>query len=206
MRTLRLILSLLAFCFAPSLSWADNLLPPTLPVEQAVDQYLDIPLKEAGITPTGPADDANFIRRVTLDLVGRIPTLEETQAFTASTNPNKRVELVERLMNSPAFVRHQATEFDTMLMNGTRGSVRPYLLTALAENRSWDRIYRDLMLPDEKRPQAETGRPSSCASASAISTNSRPKSARFSSASTSAAPAVTIIRWWPTGSRIISSA
>jgi hypothetical protein len=153
MRTFRLILSLLALGFSPSLGKADELLPPTLSPEQVVDHYIDAALQEAGITPAGPADDASFLRRITLDLVGRIPALAESQAFAASTSPNKRVELVERLMNSPAFVRHLATELDTMLMNGTRGSVRPYLLTALDENRSWDRIYRELMLPDENDPK-----------------------------------------------------
>ncbi len=159
MRTLRLILPLLALFAAESWAAADNTgagtapLPAGQPIEQVVDHYLDARLKEEGITPAGPADDANLIRRLTLDLVGRIPTVEETQAFVASTKPGKRLELVERLMNSPAFVRHQATEFDVMLMNGTRGSVRGYLLTALAEKRSWDRIYRELMLPDEKDPK-----------------------------------------------------
>ncbi|HEY7154082.1 MAG TPA: DUF1549 domain-containing protein [Gemmataceae bacterium] len=153
MRTLHLILSFIALLAAASLATADELLPPSQPVEQVVDHYLDALLKEEGIAPTGPADDANLIRRLTLDLAGRIPTVDETQAFVASASPNKRVELVERLMNTPAFVRHQATEFDTMLMNGTRGSVRPYLLTALAEGRSWDRIYGELMLPDEKDPK-----------------------------------------------------
>ncbi|HEY7153492.1 MAG TPA: DUF1549 domain-containing protein, partial [Gemmataceae bacterium] len=153
MRTLPLILSLLTVLAAASLVTADELLPPGQPVEQVVDYYLDALLKEEGITPAGPAEDANLIRRLTLDLAGRIPTVDETQAFVASASPNKRVELVERLMGSPAFVRHQATEFDTMLMNGTRGSVRSYLLTALAEGRSWDRIYGELMRPNENDPK-----------------------------------------------------
>jgi hypothetical protein len=153
MRTRHLILPLLALCTAESLARADGLLPPGQPIEQVVDHYLDARLKEEGIVPAGPADDANLIRRWTLDLAGRIPTVEETQAFVVSTKPSKRLELVERLMNSPAFARHQATEFDVMLMNGTRGSVRGYLLTALAEKRSWDRIYRELMLPDGQDPK-----------------------------------------------------
>src|SRR5262245_43683281 len=153
MRTPRLILPPVALFAAASLAAADDLLPPGQPVEQVIDHYLDARLKEEGVTPTGPADDANLIRRLTLDLAGRIPTVDETQAFVASSDPNKRVELVERLMSSPAFVRHQATEFDTMLMNGTRGSVRPYLLTALTEGRTWDRIYGDLMMPDENDPK-----------------------------------------------------
>jgi hypothetical protein len=153
MRFNRLILSLLALILGPSLLQAEELLPRTLPLEQVVDRYVEERLKEEGIQPVPQASDSNFIRRLTLDLVGRIPTLEETQAFVASSNTNKRVELVERLMSASAFIRHQATEFDSLLMNGTKGSVRGYLLNALAENRSWDRIYRDLLLPDENDPK-----------------------------------------------------
>jgi hypothetical protein len=153
MRINRLVLTLLAFVLSPSLNRAEELLSRTLPIEQVVDHYIDAQLHEAGLQPAQPVGDANFIRRLTLDLAGRIPTLEETRSFVASTKAGKRVELVDRLMNSSAFVRHQATEFDTMLMNGTRGSVRPYLLAVLAENGSWDRIYRDLMLPDETDPK-----------------------------------------------------
>jgi hypothetical protein len=149
MRTFRLILPLLALALVARRASAQELLSPDRPVEQVVDHYIDLPLREANIAPAPPADDAALLRRLTLDLTGRIPTLEESRAYAASTHPNKRVELVERLMNSPAFVRHQATEFDTLLMNGTKGSVRGYLLGAFAENRSWDRIYRELMLPNE---------------------------------------------------------
>lgn len=156
MRFNRLILSLLALVLGSSVIQADDLLPRTLPLEQVVDHYVEERLTEEGIQPTGPAGDANFVRRLTLDLVGRIPTLEETRVFVASTKADKRVELVERLMNAPAFVRHEATEFDTLLMNGTRGSVRGYLLNAFAENRSWDRIYRELMLPDVNDPKQKT--------------------------------------------------
>jgi hypothetical protein len=153
MRTRRLILPLLSLALLCSSIRADDLLPPNQTVEQVVDHYIESALQEAHITPAPPADDATILRRLTLDLAGRIPTMEESRAFLASTNPHKRVELVDRLMNSPGFVRHQATEFDTMLMNGTTGSVRGYLLTALAENRSWDRMYRELMLPDENDPK-----------------------------------------------------
>ncbi len=156
MRMICPILVLLAFVLGPSRTSADELLPRELPLEQVVDHYVEARLEEAAIPAARPASDVQFIRRLTFDLAGRIPTVEETRAFVASTRSDKRIDLVERLMSSPAFVRHQATEFDTMLMNGTRGSVRPYLLTALAENRSWDRIYRDLMLPDDKDPKLKS--------------------------------------------------
>ena len=52
-------------------------------------------------------------------------------------------------MASPAFVRHQATELDTMLMAGSKGSLRDYLVQAVGREPPWDRIFRELMLPDQ---------------------------------------------------------
>ena len=99
--------------------------------------------------PRATADDATLIRRLTLDLAGRIPTAAESRAFVGSTDPDKRARLVDRLMASAGFVRHQATELDTMLMAGSKGSLRDYLVQAVGENRPWDRIFRELMLPDQ---------------------------------------------------------
>src|SRR5262249_6556177 len=126
---------------------ADDLLPPATPVEQAIDHYTDAKLTDAGVTPAAQADDAPLIRRLTLALVGRIPTGAETAEFIASKDPARRAKLVDRLMASGGFVRHQATMFDAMLMDGTRGSIREYLLIAMAENRPWDRVFRDLLMP-----------------------------------------------------------
>ncbi len=53
-------------------------------------------------------------------------------------------------MASPGYVRHQAAELDEMLMAGQRGSLRDYLARAVGENRSWDQIFRELMLPDQR--------------------------------------------------------
>jgi hypothetical protein len=73
--------------------------------------------------------------------------------FVESTDPDKRAQLVDRLLASPGFVRHQATEFDTMMMPGQRTSIRDYLQRALADGRSWDRIFREVVLPDENDPK-----------------------------------------------------
>jgi hypothetical protein len=145
-----------ALCLALGLcasSPAADDLPSDRPIEEAIDHYVDLKLKQEGVTAAPQASDANLIRRLTLDLVGRIPTAAETKAFVDSTDPNKRSQLVDRLMASPGFVRHQATEFDTMMMYGLRASVRDYLVQALAENRSWDRIFKEVVLPDETDPK-----------------------------------------------------
>jgi hypothetical protein len=152
MRTLRLAVPLAAVLLAGRM--ADAGAPPAAgrPVEDAIDHVIDERLREEGVTPAPPADDATLIRRLTLDLAGRIPTGAEVQAFVASTDPAKRVQLVDRLMASPGFVRHQAAEFDALLMAGYRASLRDYLTRAFAENKSWDRVFRDLLVPDESDP------------------------------------------------------
>lgn len=141
-----------------SVGAAGDLLPADKPIEHVIDQYIAEPLAKSGLSPAPPANDAGFIRRVTLDLCGRIPTTAETRAYVESKDANKRVQLVERLMNSPGFVRYQAAEFDVMLMDGAssgrgrNGSLREYLERALAANRPWNEIFRDLILPDDNNP------------------------------------------------------
>jgi hypothetical protein len=132
-----------------SKAWAGDLIPPDRTIAEAVDHYIDGALHKAAVNPANAADDATLIRRLTLDLAGRIPTAAESRAFIGSTDPDKKVRLIDRLMASPGFVRHQATELDTMLMAGAKGSLRDYLVKAVGENRPWDRIFRELMLPDQ---------------------------------------------------------
>jgi hypothetical protein len=124
---------------------------------QVVDYYIDGALAEAKLRAAAAADDATLLRRLTLDLAGRIPTTAELADYLASKDPDKKTRVVDRLMASPAFVRHQALELATLLRvetagrrGGGDGPLLAYFQKALAENRSWDRIFRELMLPDEK--------------------------------------------------------
>ena len=128
---------------------AGDLLPPDRPIAAVVDHYIDAALRKEAIKPATTADDATLIRRLTLDLAGRIPTAAEARAYVDSSDPDKRTRLIDRLMASSGFVRHQATELDTMLMAGSTGSLRDYLVKATGENRPWDQIFRELMLPDQ---------------------------------------------------------
>jgi hypothetical protein len=137
---------------------AAELIPPDRPIPDVIDQYIDARLARSGVAPAAPADDYTLVRRLTLDLVGRIPTPVETRAFVESTDPAKREKLVERLMASPAFVRHQAVQFDAMLAGPTgrgSGSLRDYLTRAVGENRPWDQVFRELLLPDEANPKTK---------------------------------------------------
>ncbi|MFM9068921.1 MAG: DUF1549 domain-containing protein, partial [Planctomycetota bacterium] len=128
-------------------TWAAELLPLDRPIAEVIDQYVDAKLQAANVTPAPQADDATYVRRVTLDLAGRIPTAAEARAFVASTDPQKRLRLVERLVASPWFERHTATEFNTLLrgLDGSGPDLRKYLLVAVKENRPWNRIFRELL-------------------------------------------------------------
>jgi Protein of unknown function (DUF1549)/Protein of unknown function (DUF1553) len=128
---------------------ASELPPLESPIEVVVDHYVDAGLVAAGTKAAPEADDATIVRRVMLDLIGRIPTAAESRAFVASTDPEKRRKLVDRLIESPGFVRHQADSLDSMMMSGIRGSLRDYLTMASRENRSWDRVFREVMVANE---------------------------------------------------------
>jgi hypothetical protein len=130
---------------------AGELLPDDDAIEAAIDHYVGARLSDEGLVPASPASEGEWIRRLTLDLVGRIPTVAEARAFIESSDAGKRAAAIDRLMASPAFVRHQATALDAYLMSESRGSVKPYLLSALAENRTWDAVFRDLLLADRLR-------------------------------------------------------
>jgi hypothetical protein len=163
---IRINLFALALLFAalpaPADDRAAGLLPPDRTIEQAVDHYIDAALRAANVKPAPPADDAALLRRLTLDLVGRIPTPAELTAYLANSDPHKKVKLVDRLIATPAFARHLAQEFSAFLQvngDGKRrganpGALRDYLQGAFAENRPWDRIFRELLLPDESDPKA----------------------------------------------------
>ncbi|TXT27589.1 MAG: hypothetical protein FD138_2737, partial [Planctomycetota bacterium] len=103
------------------------------------------------VTAAPQADDASLLRRLMLDVAGRIPTSEEAKTYVANGSAVKRTELVDRLLASPDFVWHQRNEFDRMLLPNkpNDGDFRKYLLWAVKENRPWDAMFRDMLVGDE---------------------------------------------------------
>lgn len=105
------------------------------------------------------AGDAEFLRRVTLDLTGTIPTAAEARAFLADTSADKRAKLIDRLLASPEHARHMAAVFDRMLMERRRDTHVPhaqweeYLRAAFAANRPWDELVREVLAADGTDPK-----------------------------------------------------
>jgi hypothetical protein len=101
----------------------------------------------------GPlVDDAGFLRRVTIDLWGTIPTAEAVRSFLADRRKDKRAGVVDELLASPAYARHFAAYWDRVLMGRTpknpaidRAGFDHWLEEQLAHNRPWNALARDLI-------------------------------------------------------------
>ncbi len=79
--------------------------------ENAIDAFLLAEIERAELTPTGEADRETLIRRVTLDLTGLPPTLEEVDAFVGDESPDAYEALVDRLLARPTFGEHWASQW-----------------------------------------------------------------------------------------------
>jgi len=134
-----------------SLAHAADLPSASKPMPVIIDQFVDAAIAEAGVTPAGQADDATLIRRLTLDLVGRIPTTGEVDEYVKSSDPDKRAKLTDRLIASPGFARHQAALFEMMFNpeGGRGGAFRDYLFASMKENKPWDKLFREVVIADE---------------------------------------------------------
>src|SRR5450432_2033050 len=69
-----------------------------------IDTYIFAALRAANVTPAPATTDYEFIRRITLDLTGRIPTPARVSTFVASTSATKRADLVDELIVTPEWI------------------------------------------------------------------------------------------------------
>lgn len=116
---------------------------------------IDALLEQSQFGPVAAtADDSAFLRRVYLDLIGRIPTRQESEAFLADQNPQKREALVDNLLARPDFARHLAVVFDVMLMERRGGKhvksedFRNYLEQSFAAGKSYLQIVQEVLGAD----------------------------------------------------------
>ena len=126
---------------------AAELLPAERPINVAIDHYLRAGWAEAKVTPAPLTSRAGLVRRMTLDLAGRIPTVGETRAFVESSSPLRWTGLADRLLASPDFAFHHRNQLDLLLLATRKndGEFREYLLRAARENRTWDVLFRQMM-------------------------------------------------------------
>jgi hypothetical protein len=100
------------------------------------------------VGPAAAAGDAEFLRRVTLDLAGRIPTRGGATAFAADQAPDKRARTIRRLMESPEYALHLGRVLDDLIQDRHAGDPEfvEYLRSSVAEHKPWDQIFREVLL------------------------------------------------------------
>ncbi|HLX62822.1 MAG TPA: DUF1549 domain-containing protein, partial [Planctomycetota bacterium] len=128
-------------------------LNPIKDVAAAVDNVIEISLAEQGIRPEPICDDTTFLRRVSLDLTGEIPSTDEVLAFMKDGNSNKRAKWIEEMSKRPEYADHWATFWGVLLVGRrTReeADVKPHyfrswLRERFATNEKWDKIVQEIL-------------------------------------------------------------
>lgn len=122
------------------------------PRTSAFDSLVLDQLQRLHLPPSPPADDATFLRRATLDTLGRLPTPAEVGAFVADPASDKHARLADRLLAAPEYVDFWAYKWsDVLLVSGARlrpAAVKAYygwIRDRVADNTPWDRFVRQVV-------------------------------------------------------------
>jgi hypothetical protein len=120
-------------------------------VARAIDREIDARLADYNIAASELADDAEFLRRVCLDITGRIPTAERAAAFLDSSDADKRQKLIDELLDNANYGQHFSTIW-TNLINAAgspprsmQSSFRDWLANKFNQGQGWDQIVRELL-------------------------------------------------------------
>ncbi|MFM7974074.1 MAG: DUF1549 and DUF1553 domain-containing protein, partial [Pirellula sp.] len=118
-----------------------------------IDALVDAKLLKLRLPASGLCTDDEFVRRVTVDVTGLLPTEEETANFLASTDPNKRAALIETLLGRKEFSEIWAMKWADLLMIKSNNQVSykaaylyyNWLINQIASNTPLDKIVRELL-------------------------------------------------------------
>ena len=119
-----------------------------------IDELIGAKLKAAGIEPAARSSDSEFIRRVHLDLTGVVPRVADVRAFFADQSPDKRAQLIDRLLDSPAHATHLANTYRNIMLPGGLDieqinniiGVQNWLRQRFIENVRYDNLVSELLV------------------------------------------------------------
>jgi hypothetical protein len=127
-------------------------------LSKTIDARIAVPHKAAGIMPAPRAEQHELLRRIYLDVLGRIPTPEEAAAYLQAPDPDRHHKLIDALLAHPEMPVYWRGVFNHWL-NGTLEEKRvgeaeflDFLEKRLRENAGWDTIARELLDPKESDP------------------------------------------------------
>ncbi len=142
--------SVAVFNAAVPLGASVDKLPPT---KNFVDKAVFANLKELGIPPSPVIDDATFLRRVTLDIGGRLPTEAEASAFLANKSPDKRDQWIDELLQGTDYADFFAAKWTAVLKNRrddasdllSNFAFHAWVRDSLLANKPYDHFVRELL-------------------------------------------------------------
>ena len=131
----------------------DDAVRTTAEMSARVDELIESRLRQAGVSPAVATDDAQFLRRVSLDLNGVIPAGSEVSAFLQDADSDKRAKLIDRLLANPRYATHLAQVWSKMLLPAAAQNERAaevagftaWLRRRFAENIRYDIVVADLL-------------------------------------------------------------
>jgi hypothetical protein len=128
---------------------------PKLLENNFIDKLVFAKLKKLNILPSELADDADFLRRAYLDVIGTMPTPEEARRFLDDKRADRRVQLVDALLERPEFADYWALKWADLLRVDSQvlGNKRAYsyykwIRDSLAANKPLDRFARELVVAE----------------------------------------------------------
>ncbi len=126
--------------------------PTPVPTDHLVDQHVVAKLNDLKVTPSELSSDEDFLRRVSLDLIGLQPTADEVRKFLADTDPAKRTKAIDALFARPEFVDHWSLKWGDLLQNSrvrvsepAMYGFREWIRSAVASNMPLDEMTRQLL-------------------------------------------------------------
>ncbi|HLK55194.1 MAG TPA: DUF1549 domain-containing protein [Chthonomonadaceae bacterium] len=132
---------------------------PATPTNNTIDKYVFDNLKRLNVLPSKLSDDSEFLRRVTLDTLGRLPTLDETDAFLGNSAPDKRTKLIDELLERPEFADYRTLRLcDLLRVNprklGGNGNLADrsaalfyeWIWDSVDQNKPWDQFVREILM------------------------------------------------------------
>lgn len=136
------------------------------PEKNFVDKFVFKNLKSLGLPPSKLADDPTFLRRVTIDIAGRLPTSDETSTFLADQSPDKRDKLIRRLLDSNDYADNFANKWSAILRNKRNRNEDKYatfafhdwIRSSFLQNKPYDQFVREIItangVADQNPPSA----------------------------------------------------
>lgn len=115
---------------------------PEVPRHNFIDEYVFSKARKFHLAPSPLSSDAEFLRRLCLDLTGRLPPVHRVRHFLADPDPHKRDRLIDLLLQSPEFVDHWSWRFYDFL-RVISPVYKDWVRRAIAENKPYDQFARE---------------------------------------------------------------